>query len=78
MHKSKGLEAESVLVVFESNNHINKVFTKQNLMTSPTDEDLRLAYVACTRAKKLLVLACTEKINQSNITLLQSFKVKPA
>jgi DNA helicase-2/ATP-dependent DNA helicase PcrA len=78
MHKSKGLEAESVLVVFESNNHINKVLTKQNLMTSPTDEDLRLAYVACTRAKKLLVLACAEKINQSNITLLQSFKVKPA
>jgi DNA helicase-2/ATP-dependent DNA helicase PcrA len=78
IHKSKGLEAESVLVVFESNNHINKVLTKHDLMISPTDEDLRLAYVACTRAKKLLVLACSEKINQSNIKLLQSLKVKLA
>lgn len=76
IHKCKGLEAESVVVIFESNNHLNKALKKKVIMTSPTDEDLRLIYVAFTRAKKLLAIACKEKINDENIDLLKKHGIE--
>ncbi|WP_145490166.1 UvrD-helicase domain-containing protein [Yersinia rohdei] len=70
IHKCKGLEAESVVVIFESNNHLSKAIKKKAIMASPTDDDLRLIYVAFTRAKKLLAIACKEKISDENIKSL--------
>lgn len=75
IHKCKGLEAESVLFIFDTNNHIKKVLTKKAIMKSATDDDLRLGYVGVTRAKKLLVLSCKEKISQENIDLLVKINV---
>jgi len=70
IHKSKGLEAESVLVLFNTNNHIKKAFTNKELMESTTDDDLRLVYVAMTRAQKFLVIACKEKISKESKLIL--------
>jgi DNA helicase-2/ATP-dependent DNA helicase PcrA len=75
VHKSKGLEAESVLIILNSNNHINKLLTKKELMKSTTDDDLRLGYVAFTRAEKLLVIACKEIISPSNRAALEKLNV---
>lgn len=70
IHKSKGLESESVLVVFKTNNELEKVLTKISLMKSPSDDDLRLAYVAFSRAQKLLFLCCLERLTDKNKQLL--------
>ena len=75
IHKSKGLEAESVLVLFDSNNHIKKSFTNKELMESTTDDDLRLIYVAMTRAQKLLVIACKEKISEESKLILNEHNI---
>lgn len=75
VHKSKGLEAESVLLILNSNNHLEKILTKKILMKSTTDDDLRLGYVALTRAKKLLVVACAEVINSKNRASLEKLNV---
>ena len=71
IHKSKGLEAESVLVLFKSNNHIKKSFSQKHLMECPKDDDLRLIYVAITRAKKLLVIACREMLTEESKKLIK-------
>lgn len=75
IHKSKGLEVESVLLILNSNNHLDKLLTKKNLMASTTDDDLRLGYVALTRAEKLLVIACKETISPSNRVALEKLDV---
>ncbi|WP_028468885.1 DEAD/DEAH box helicase [Neptunomonas japonica] len=75
IHKSKGLEAESVLLILNSNNHLNKLLKKKSLMKSTTDDDLRLGYVALTRAEKLLVIACKETISPSNRIALEKLDV---
>ena len=64
IHKSKGLEADCVLVIAETQNEFFKWLnmTPQN-MKSLTDEDYRLGYVAFTRAKKVLVLSCLQGID---------------
>ncbi|PTP99718.1 UvrD-helicase domain-containing protein [Vibrio sp. ZF 223] len=76
IHKSKGLEAESVLLLFKTNNHIKKSFNQKTLMESATDDDLRLVYVAITRAKKLLVIACKEKISEESRRILEQHNIQ--
>ena len=75
IHKSKGLEAESVLFILNSNKHLDKLLKKKSLMKSTTDDDLRLGYVALTRAEKLLVIACKEVINPMNRAALEKINV---
>lgn len=70
IHKSKGLEAESVLVVFDTNKNLNKILTERNLMKSIDTDDLRLGYVAFTRAKKFLAICCLEALSEENKNLL--------
>lgn len=68
IHKSKGLEAEAVLVVAETKNELLKwVNMSKSNMKSETDEDYRLGYVAFTRARDLLVLACLEEVDIKQI-----------
>ena len=68
IHKSKGLEADAVLVIAENEKEFLKWLnmTKSN-MKSDTDEDYRLGYVAFTRARKVLLIACSDKVDLSNI-----------
>lgn len=64
IHKSKGLEADCVLVIAETQNELFKWLnmTPQK-MKSLTDEDYRLGYVAFTRAKKVLIISCLQDID---------------
>lgn len=68
IHKSKGLEADAVLVIAQNEKEFLKWLnmTKSN-MKSDTDEDYRLGYVAFTRARKVLLIACSDKVDISNI-----------
>ncbi|MFK5948845.1 MAG: UvrD-helicase domain-containing protein [Methylococcales bacterium] len=76
IHKSKGLEAESVLVILNSNKHINKLLKRKDLMKSEKDDDLRLGYVSFTRAKKLLVIACKEEVSPQNKIELKKLNIE--
>lgn len=75
VHKSKGLEAESVLVLFKSNKHLIKSFTDKELMESPTDDALRLVYVAITRAEKFLVIACEENMSEKSKEIIRKHNI---
>lgn len=68
IHKSKGLEADAVLVIAQNEKEFLKWLnmTKSN-MKSDADEDYRLGYVAFTRARKVLIIACSDKVDLSNI-----------
>lgn len=68
IHKSKGLEAECVLLVAATKNQFFKwIEMSQQDMANETDEDYRLGYVAFSRPKKVLVLACLEKIDEEEL-----------
>lgn len=68
IHKSKGLEAECVLLVAATKNQFFKwIEMSQQDMASETDEDYRLGYVAFSRPKKVLVLTCLEKIDEKEL-----------
>jgi DNA helicase-2/ATP-dependent DNA helicase PcrA len=68
IHKAKGLEADGVLVVAKTEAEMLKWLnmTKTN-MKSDTDELYRLGYVAFTRPRKMLLLACKESIDLNKI-----------
>ena len=63
-HRAKGLEFDHVIVLDGGWN--------QPGSNSDADEERRLYYVAMTRAKKTLALACLEKPNQFQETLLDN------
>ena len=68
IHKSKGLEADGVLVVADSRKQFFKWLNMQRgNMEDEKDEEFRLGYVAYSRAKKVLVLACLEKVNYNEL-----------
>lgn len=71
VHKAKGLEADSVLVIAKSNNELAK-WIMQDIPSREADkqDDCRLGYVAFTRARDVLCIACLEKINLKNRTEL--------
>lgn len=75
IHSSKGLEATSVLVVAENNQELADWldFEKANL---ELDDKYRLGYVAFSRARDMLVIACLEKINATNKAKLESLNVQ--
>ena len=70
IHKAKGTEYDAVLAVIP-----NKIQTKRGidywLLNPEDDEESRLGYVACSRAKKLLCLA-VENIEDGDIKRLQN------
>ncbi len=61
-HSSKGLEFDHVVVLDGDWNHTGS--------SNDVDEERRLYYVAMTRAKKTLALACLEKPNQLQDALI--------
>jgi len=62
IHGSKGLESTSVLVIAYSKKELKKWldFEKANI---ELDDDYRLGYVAFSRARDMLCIACLEKID---------------
>jgi DNA helicase-2/ATP-dependent DNA helicase PcrA len=64
IHKSKGIEADCVLVLASSESQLFKWLEMNGEdMKSETDEDYRLGYVALTRARKVLILCCLKEID---------------
>ena len=64
IHKSKGLEADGVLVVAENRKQFFKWLTMRSKdLKNEKDEEYRLGYVAYSRAKRVLALACLEKVD---------------
>lgn len=64
IHKSKGLEADGVLVIAENRKQFFKWLNmKRDDLKNEKDEEYRLGYVAFSRAKRVLALACLEKID---------------
>ena len=68
IHKSKGIEADCVLVLASSESQLFKWLEMNGEdMKSETDEDYRLGYVAFTRARKVLILCCLKEIDIAKI-----------
>lgn len=64
IHKAKGLEADGVLVIAENRKQFFKWLNMgSDDLKNEKDEDYRLGYVAYSRAKRVLALACLEKID---------------
>lgn len=64
IHKAKGLEAENVLLIAKTRKELLKWLNMNNEnMLSVKDEDYRLGYVAFSRAKRILMIACLEQID---------------
>ncbi|MBP6664776.1 MAG: ATP-binding domain-containing protein, partial [Chitinophagales bacterium] len=76
IHSSKGLEATSVLVIAKDNKELSEWlnFEKAN---SELDDTYRLGYVAFSRARDMLVIACLEEINEANKQNLTNLGAKP-
>ena len=59
IHKAKGLEAEAVLAVAETNTKFEKwLETNRDLRETDNTDQCRIGFVAFSRAKQLLCLAC--------------------
>lgn len=74
IHRAKGLEATSVLVVAYSNNELKKWLNYHEADKNP-DDDYRLGYVAFSRARDILCIACLEKICNETIKNLESLNI---
>lgn len=65
IHKSKGLEADAVLIIAKTKNELKKWLEQdeQNRMMDKKDT-CRIGYVGFSRAKEFLCIACLEKIDK--------------
>ncbi|MFF6014722.1 3'-5' exonuclease [Lysinibacillus fusiformis] len=63
MHKSKGLQADAVLVVAKTENELLKWLEKDKDTRLNSNQDtIRLGYVAFSRPKELLCIACLKQL----------------
>lgn len=77
IRKSKGLEAQCVLVVAQTENELNKwIETDQAVRDSDTSDQSQMGYVAFSRARKLLVITCTKVISVQTLSKLRSLNVE--
>ncbi|MCX8128649.1 MAG: UvrD-helicase domain-containing protein [Clostridia bacterium] len=76
IHKSKGLQADAVLVVASNTKELMKWLETniKNRMKESTDT-CRLGYVAFSRAKEFLCIACKEEINEQVVNRLNDLDV---
>lgn len=77
IHKSKGLEADMVLVVAKNNKELSKwlELEKEKRYEDISHDVCRRGFVAFSRARELLVISCEEGIDNDNKTILQSLNV---
>lgn len=70
IHKSKGLEAEAVLVIAKTKNELLRwLETDEAVRASDSEDVCRLGFVAFSRAKRMLCIACLEDASALNINL---------
>lgn len=76
IHKAKGLEADGVLVVAETVNQLKKWLTTNAAQRDADSSDMcRIGYVAFTRAKQFLWIACLQKIDHELLSQLRNLGV---
>lgn len=76
IHKSKGLQADAVLVVAKTENELLKWLERDKDKRLNSNQDTsRLGYVAFSRPKELLCIACLKPISPETQQLLQKLNV---
>lgn len=77
IHKAKGLEASAVLALAENKNRLIKwLETDYSKRESDKKDESRLGFVAFSRAKDLLCVACLELTDKSILNKLTTLGVK--
>lgn len=77
IHKAKGLEADGVLAVAKTENELVRWFTTdKNDRYNDKSDRCRIGYVAFTRAKQVLCVACLKNINEGLKNRISSYGVK--
>lgn len=81
IHTIKGLESEAVLAIAKKEDELllwlNRDFAVRDAFRdSETTDYSRIGYVAFSRAKKVLCIACLEPISNETIKLIESYDVK--
>lgn len=74
IHSAKGLEATSVLSIAYSNNELDK-WLNFNAANKDLDDDYRLGYVAFSRARDMLCIACLGDISNDTKNKLKSLNI---
>lgn len=74
IHKSKGLEADMVLVVAKNNKELSKwLETEKEKRYKDISHDVcRRGFVAFSRAREVLVISCEEGIDEDNKNILKN------
>lgn len=76
IHKAKGLEAEFVLVVARNRNELNRwLNADKDARAKDGSDSCRVGYVAFTRAKILLCIACLESVEESDMQLINNMGI---
>ncbi len=76
IHKSKGLQADAVLVLAKDINELSKwLECDPEKRLEDTTDTCRLGYVAFSRAREFLCIACMESIDEEIKSKLKSLKV---
>ncbi|MBM7699653.1 UvrD-helicase domain-containing protein [Kurthia huakuii] len=76
IHKSKGLQADAVLVVAKTEKDLLKWLEEDKDKRLNSNQDTcRLGYVAFSRPRELLCIACLEPVGRETEQLLQNLKV---
>jgi len=76
IHKAKGLEADAVLVVAKNQAELRKwCETETSVRSADKDDICRIGFVAFSRAKESLVLACLKKIDNETKAVLESLGI---
>lgn len=74
IHSAKGLEATSVLAIAYSRNELEKWLNFQEANNN-LDDDYRLGYVAFSRARDMLCIACLENISDESKRKFESLNI---
>ena len=64
IHSAKGLESTSVLVIAQTENQLKDWFETDINKLKTTDDKHRLSYVAFSRARRFLCIACLKNISE--------------
>ncbi len=74
IHSAKGLEATSVLVCAKTQNQLLKWLAVDKIISD--DDDFRLGYVAFSRARKFLAIACLQPVDSATLNIIKSLGIK--
>ncbi|MDI9312568.1 MAG: UvrD-helicase domain-containing protein [Limnohabitans sp.] len=74
IHTAKGLEATSVLVCAKTQNQLLKWLAVDQILSD--DDDFRLGYVAFSRARKFLAIACLQPVDLATLNIIKSLGIE--